>query len=216
MALPLNLLTHAEVQVHGLVSAAGVNSKNALFTFHYRRLAVINPCSETALDTIFQSTVAVPLFLALNNRILQKGNTVRFMDDPTRISQPVNHALVGGVSGDSMPTSNMVSTLYRSALRGKSYRGGNRFFPVSESDTTAATADILNAGSIALWAAFLAAVVTPLVDATSNTWVLCVYSRFLSKPTLLPQATIITNDVQTALLNKTVRKSKRRAQVSSY
>src|ERR1700722_1153087 len=201
MPLPNNALTHAEVRVFGTVAAAGVLPKQAIFSFHYRRTATSVNATESALDTIFQANIAVPLFLALNVRILQTFNTVRFMDDPTRQLLQVSHALAGAVTGDSMPTANGVSLLYRTAYRGKSGRGANRFFPISESDTTSATADELNAGSQALWATFIAAFITPLTDSTGNTWVPCVYARFLSQPKLIPQATIITNDITAVLLN---------------
>jgi hypothetical protein len=216
MPLPNSALTHAEIQVHGLVSANGVQSKNALFTFHYRRTASSGALTELALDTIFQSNVAAPLFLALNNRITQKFNTVRFMDDPTRLFTQVSHALVGNVAGDSMPTANGVYILYRTALRGKRYRGSNRFWPISEADTTAGTADILNAASLALWATFIAAYMTPLTDANGQVWVPCVYSRAGSLPQQLPQAQIVTNDITTALIDKTVRQWKRHKQAAAY
>src|SRR5580692_8672858 len=182
MAVPVAQLTHAEIQIHANVAAAGGNAKKAQFSFHYRRTGTAVACTEAALDTVFQANVATPLFLALNNRITQAFNTVRFMDDFTRPLLQVSHALAGAVTGDSMPTVNGVTILYRTSLRGKSYRGSNRFWPISESDTTAATADLLNAGAQALWATFIAAYSTPLTDSTGNTWNPCVYSRALSQP----------------------------------
>jgi hypothetical protein len=216
MSVANNLLTHAEIRVIGQCNAAGLQAKPFNFSFHYRRIATAVNCTEVALDTIFQANVAVPLFLALNNRALQAYNTVRFMDDPTRQLVQTSHALAGAVAGDSMPTSQMACILYRTNYRGKSGRGANRFFPISEADTTAATADELNAASQALWATFIAAYLTPLTDSTGNTWNPCVYARAQSLPTLLPIAAIVTNDIISALLNKTVRINKRRKQLSNY
>jgi len=216
MSLANALLTHAEVQVHGVCAAAGNQPKNTLFSFHYRRTGTVLTPDETKLESVFQTDIVVPLSLALNNRWTQQFNSVRFMDDPTRIAYQLNHAAVGAIAGDSMPSTLGVSTLYRTSLRGKSYRGGNKFFPISEADTTAATADQLNAASQALWATFLAAFILPLTDGNGNIWVPCVYSRKLSLPTQLPQAQIVTTDIASVLLNKTIRKRNRHGQPSIY
>jgi hypothetical protein len=216
MALGNNLLTNVEIKVSSIVSSNGVASKNALPTFHYIRTPPTAVASEALLEALFQSDVVVPLFAALNNRITQSNNTVRFMNDPTRVAYTAPHAAVGQVAGDSMPTANMACILYRTALRGKSFRGAHRFFPISEADTTSPNADILNAASIALWGAFVTAFLTPLVDSNGNTYTPAVYSRVLSKPTLLPQAVITMTPILTGLINKTVRESKKRKQASKF
>lgn len=215
MPIPANQITVAEVQMQGNVAAGGSNNRAADFVFHFRRTSVTAPVTKTALETIFQSQIALPIVAALNARFQQTANTVRWVNDALDAPVPVSRAVVGGVAGDGMPTTQSVFILMRTGLRGRSFRGSKHFFPLSEADTTTPNADILNAAALALWATAITAMGTPMVDANGNTWVLTILSRKLSKLTANP-TTVVTNDVTLLLLNKRIGKMRHRAVKSVY
>jgi len=209
MPIPANQVTHAQVIVYGGRSSQGSTTINTVNIFNFRRTSVVNPLSKTDLDTIFQSTIGDKIVLALNNTWSQAYNTVRWLNDAQ--DPPVNftHVNAGAVTGDSMSSVAAVSILYRTALRGRSYKGGNHFGPLSESNSTAGTADILNAGAITLFGAVITGLGTPLVDASGNTWLLSIVSRKLS--TLHKNPTVVSaNDVTNILLNKRIGRLIRR------
>jgi len=210
-----NKKLHAEIIVYGRTASGGSGIIRTVNTFHYRRNAVVVALDKAALDAAFQTAIVVPMAAALNNRWTQDFNTVRMINDP--LDPPANfaHAAVGGVAGDSMPTLNAAYVLMRTPFRGKSYRGFKRFGPLNEADTTAATDDIFNAAAIARYATLRTAMITPIVDATPNTWTLEVVSRILSNFDVTP-CVIESADVSEILLNKRVTRSKRREVASSY
>lgn len=215
MSVPDAQLLHAEVIVYGHVASGGSSTIRTVNTFHYRRQAVVVPASKAALDTIFQANIVTPMAALLNNRWTQDFNTVRFINDPT--DPPVNfpHAAVGAIAGDSMPTVNNAYVLFRTALRGKSFRGFKRLGPLSESDTTAAFEDVFNAAAIARYTTLRTALALLLVDASPNSWSLEIVSRFLSNFLVTP-CTIVAADVDQILLNKRITRSKRREVKSVY
>lgn len=216
MPIASNLISHAEIIMGGLISAGGSNSVNTQFVFHYRRPAVVNPLSKAALATAFQAAVGPSIIAMLNARWSEKYVSVRWMDDPLDQAVPFANVNPGAIAGDSLATHLAVFVLYRTGLKGRSYRGGKHFGPFSESDTTAGGDDILNAAAIARLATTILALAAPVVDSGPNTWNPCVYARILSSPLLSPVATIITNDVATVLFNKRLGNMKRRQVKSVY
>jgi hypothetical protein len=206
---------HAEIIVYGRTASGGGGVIRTVTTFHYRRNAVVVTLDKTMLDTAFQTAIVVPMAAALNNRWTQDYNTVRMINDPLDVATLFPHAAVGGVAGDSMPTLNAAYVLMRTAFRGKSYRGFKRFGPLNEADTTAATDDIFNAAAIARYATLRTAMITPIVDASPNTWTLEVVSRLLSNFDVTP-CRVESADVNEIILNKRITRSKRREVASVY
>ena len=153
MSIPAGEQLTVEIVLQGNIAAAGSNSRATANIFHYTRPASANPVSKVNLDTIFQSAIVVPLGLALNHRWLQSQNTLRIIDDPTDPPVAFAHAVAGNVAGDSMPSYASVYLAMKTGKKGRRYRGSKHFGPLSESDTTTATDDILNAASIVLWTA---------------------------------------------------------------
>lgn len=216
MPLPANLLTVAEVKIFGKMASGGSTTKNTVNTLHFRRTSVVNPISEVHIDTAFQAAIAAKVLLALNNRWAQTFNTVRLINDPTRVPVQVSHANPGAVAGDSMPSFNYAYTLIRSQFRGKSFKGNLKLGPLSESNTTAGTDDILNAGAITLFGNVGAAILAGFTDADGNVWVSVVFSRTLSNLTIIPAAIVTTVDTVSTLLNKRIGRMKRRESSSAY
>lgn len=215
MPIPANQITHCEIQVFGEASSAGSSAKRFDFTFHYRRTAVVLPLVKGDIDTAFQAAIVVPLGAALNNRYTQTRNTVRFINDALDAPTDFSHAVVGAVAGDSMAVACAAYFLLKTGLRGKSYRGGKHFGPMSEADTTAATADIFNAAALARFATLSAAMLTGFTDAGGNIWIPSVLSRKKSKLKTNP-TTVVANDVVSILPNKRVGWMRHRRVESVY
>jgi len=215
MPIADNKRLHYEIITYGTVASGGSSVIHTVTTFHYRRNAVVVPADKAALDTAFQAAIIVPLGALLNNRWTQQYNTVRCINDP--LDSPTNfpHAVVGAIAGDSMPSFACGYLLLRTQYRGKSYRGFKRIGPHSEADATAALEDVFNAACIARYTTLRTAMITPLVDATPNTWTLEVVSRLLSNFDATP-CVIESADVSEIILNKRITRSKRREAVSSY
>jgi len=216
MAIANNLQTHAHVQMNGVVAAGGSNSRFFSYQFYFRRTSTTAAFVHSVIETAFQSSVAVPVMAALNARGQQTNNAVRCLNDPQDPFRFAARTVAGGVSGESMTTINSVFVLLRTNTRGRSYLGKKHFFPLSESDTTLSTADLLNPTSQALWATAVAAIAAGFTDGLGNPWIPVVYSRKLSKPALLPVATIVSADVTQVLLNKRIGRMGHREVKSVY
>jgi len=215
MAIPANQIIHAEIACKGLITAGGSNSINTQFLFQYRRTSVVNVPDKAALDTAFQAGPVAKIILALNARWSQQTNEVRWLNDALDQAVPFTHVNVGAIAGDAMPSHVAVFMLFRTGIKGRSYRGGKHFGPFSESDATAGGDDVLNAAAIVRVQAIATALATPLTDANGNVWNLCVFSRSLS--TLSPNPTdIVANDVTTILFNKRLGNMRSRQVKSVY
>lgn len=215
MPIPANQITHVEVFAKMIATSGGSNNRNLSPVFVYRRTSTVNPVTKAAFESVFQSTVCIPLLAALNNRVTQVANDVRWVNDALDAPVPVARAVVGGVAGDSMAMQAAVYVLFRTGLRGKSYRGSKHFGVISEADTTAPDSDILNAAALARFATLVTALGTPLVDANGNTWVPSILSRIQSKLVKNP-TDVKANDVSLVLLNKRIGRMSRREVKSVY
>jgi len=215
MPIPLNQVLTIEAIVYGKIDAGGSTTVNTVTVFHYKRNAVVTNPTKLAFDTVFQSDIVEPMAACLNERWNQLFNTIRFIDDATDPPGQFSHAEPGGVAGDGMSSLAAAFTLFRTALRGRNFRGSKHFGPLSEADATAPDSDILNAAALARFATLDAALIAPLTDATPNTWTLQILSRSLSKLTKNP-TTVITNQVTAILQNKRIGRMRRREVRSVY
>jgi len=215
MAISLNQVTVAEVSMKGLISAGGSNTVNTDFVFHYKRAATAVDPTKAALDTAFQAGHAASIIAALNARWSQKTNEVRWVNDALDAPTPFAHVNAGAIAGDSLASHCAVFMLFRTGIRGRSYRGGKHYGPFSEADVTTAGDDILNAAAITRVSAIATALAATLTDSTGNIWSLCVLSRRLSVLTPNP-TTVVSNNVVTILYNKRIANMKRRQVKSVY
>lgn len=215
MPIPSSSIRHIEIQANGLVSAAGSNAKKSVSVFNFRRTATANPVSKANIESAFQTAIMIPITNALNVRYAQTFNTVRFIDDALDAPSQVTRAVAGAIAGDSLSTICMAFLLFRTGLRGKSYRGAKKLFPFSESDTTGATADLWNAGALGRLAAINTAILAGFTDANGNVWVPEIVSRKLSTLTSNP-TTIVANDITSALVNKRIGRMTKREVISVY
>lgn len=215
MPIPSNLIEHVTIQMKGQASAEGSNDKNTLFTFNFRRTAIVNPLSKTNIEAAFQAGNGTNIPAALNNRWTHLLTSVRFPDDALDSNVDFVHSTAGGISGDTMPMHNAAFLLFRTALRGKSYRGGKHFGPLSESDTTGGSGDLLNSGAVGRFQAIGVGLLAGFTDSDGNVWVLEIISTTLSQLTVNP--TVVTaNDVTQILVNTRVGRMRRREVKSVY
>jgi hypothetical protein len=192
-----------QVQIFGTIAGGGAKAVNTVNTLHYRRAAIVNPVSEANFLTAWSTAVQGVLLLALNNKWTWNTTKVRCLNDATDIGVEVAVGLPGLVAGDQMPDVNAVFIYHQAPFRGKSYKGSIHFGPLSESDTTSATENILNAAAITRWTNVFNAYKGPITDASPNTFNLETFSRIKSKIDVNP--TIVTaTPVGTCLLNKRI------------
>jgi hypothetical protein len=203
MPIPATSISTVQVNVIGRIAAAGGNVIPTNFGFVFSRTSTVPPLVKSQIDTAFQAAIVVDIGAALNIRWLQQYNTVRYADDAQDAPVQFNHAVAGAVTGDSMPSFSTAYVLFRTGLRGKFYRGSKHFAPLSESDTTTGTDDILNAAAIARWATVRTDLLAGFTDASANVWRFVVLSKTLSQLIVNP-TTVVTNVVTEALLNKRI------------
>lgn len=207
MGIPANQLITAEIIVSGrMLTGGGGSLPPSINVFHFRRTAVINNVSKAALNTIFQTTIIVPLLAAMNARYTPGSLTIRMIEDATDFPTPFSVAGAGAIATDGAPSDTAVYYLLRTLTRGKSYRGSKHFGPLSEVDTTN---DILTGAGLARWQTLQTALAASMTDATPNTWVPVVLSRKLSQLKTNP-TTVTTTDVSSVLLDLNVGTMRRR------
>jgi len=215
MPIAPGLITHVELVMRGLIAAGGSDSIRTDTTFHYRRTNNALAIDKAAFNTVWQAGPGAAILAALNNRWSQTLNDVRWLDDIEDPYESLTESHPGGVAGDGLASYTFIYMLYRTAKRGKSYRGNNKFGPLSEADATAAGDDILNAAATTRFNAVKTALLASLTDAIGNVWDLEVVSRKKSNFTVQP-ATIVANDVNGIFLNKRISETKRRKVSSVY
>jgi hypothetical protein len=205
----------AEIQMKGIVASAGSSSHASDLVFHFRRTATVNPWIPTAIDTAFQAAIAAAIAAALNNRYTQSMNTIRCVDDAYNAETFVSHAAVGAIAGDSMAMHNSAYMLCKTGFRGGSYRGNKKFFPLSESDSTAATADLLNAAALVRFGTIATALLAGFTDANGNIFEFGVLSRLTSVLKTNP-TTVNWTKVTSIAMNQRIGRVKKREAVSVY
>src|SRR6266404_1990910 len=215
MPIPASSISMAEIRVFGNIASGGVQTKPTNWGFYYKRTSTVPAILKAQIDTAFQAAVVVDLGLALNVRWLQAYNTIRYIDDAQDAPSQHNHAVAGAVAGDGMPSFNTAFLLFRTGLRGKSYRGSKHFAPLSEADTTIGTDDILNAAALTRFGTVKTDLLAGFTDASGNVWQLQVFAKTLSQ-ILTNATTVVSNTVNAILINKRIGRMKRREVKSSY
>jgi hypothetical protein len=202
MPIPANQMVDWEVIVNGTAAAAGSNSRPVAIVFHFRRTTLTTAVNPANLKTAFVTAIATPIAAALNIRFTGQNVSVRCINDATYAPIFFTFTTPGVITGDSMSTTLSAYILLRTGLRGKSYRGSKHLFPLSESDTTVAGDDVLNAAALARMATIAAAILAGFTDSDGNVWISTVLSKVLSKLTKNP-TTVTANPVtQTAVAKR--------------
>lgn len=206
MPIPASSMLQFQIVVQGVSAAAGSNAKSTYNVFNYRRTSGINPITKAALNTAFQTGVIAPLLLAMNVRYSPTSLTIRCLNDALDAPQLFTAAGSGAIATDSGPNNEAVYFLFRTALRGRNYRGSKHFSPMSEIDTTG---DVLTGAGLTRWQTVGTALAANLTDANGNIWVPQVLSTTLSQLTINP-VNVVANDVIQVLLDLNIGTMRRR------
>ena len=212
MPIPLNQVRVAEIVMRGQIAAGGSDAVNTAFVFHYRRNTVSVDPVKASLEAIFNTQVAAKIALALNVGWSASLHDVRWLNDAEDPYQSINATEVGAITGDRLPSDDAVFFLFRTALRGRRFKGAKHLAPFSESDIGD---DVLNAGAITRCTTIITNLLNPLTDSTGNVWNYCILSRRNSQLKTNP-TTVSTNDVTQGLLNKRIGTMIRRKVRSVY
>ena len=212
MPIPLAQVTVAEIITRGLIAAGGSNAVRTNFVFHYRRLATAVDPTKAALTAIFRSTVVAPIAAALNVDWAASVHDVRWLNDATDPYLSTTGTEVGAVTGDRLQTFAAAFILLRTGLRGRNFKGGKHFGPMSESDIGD---DIFNATAMGRLTDIATAMGTTLTDTTGNQWKLTLLSRSLSQLVTNP-TTVVTNDVVQLLPRESIGTMRGRRVESVY
>jgi hypothetical protein len=205
-----------QINMKGISASQGSTSHNADFVFFFSRplgAAIAQP-NPVTMEGLFQTNIAIPITNALNARYTQSGNEVRFLDDALNATTLVPRALPGAIAGDSLPQHMTAYMLLKTAFRGKSFRGNKKFFPLSESDTTAGTADLLNVAALARWLTVANAILAGFTLA-GDLWLPQIFSRINSQVKVNPTQVQVV-PVVTILTNKRIGRMKKREAGSVY
>lgn len=207
MALPANQQINFEVLVRGSVSALGSSVTKAYSVFHYKRRTTTVAATKAALNTAFQAGPLASLLAAANARYSPTTVSIRCVDDALDPYTDFAAAGAGAIATDMLPTTMSVYMLLRTGIRGRNYQGSKHFGAASEIDTIG---DVLSGAGLTRWQALQTALATALVDATPNTWDLCVLSRKLSVLGPTNPTTIVMNAVTQVILDTDVGTMRRR------
>lgn len=212
MPIPLNQVRVAEIVVRGQITAGGSDAVNTAFVFHYRRNTVSVDPVKTALNTAFTAGPAAAIAAALNEGWEASLHDIRWLNDAEDPYLSITATEVGAITGDRLPSDDAVFLLFRTALRGRTFKGGKHLAPFSESDIGD---DILNGAAVTRCNTIITSLLTPLTDSTGNVWNFTILSRKLSQLRVNP-TTVTVNDVTQGLVNQRIGTMIRRKVRSVY
>lgn len=199
----LSILTEA----HAL-STGEPRTKSVQNLYCFRRSILGGAPSKTAAVTAFKTSVQVPLLACLSVSYVGDYTHVRWLDDPLDPYTTAANSVVGGVSGDSLPSLNNVYIELGSGYRGRSNRGAKHYGPIGESSTVL---DHLSAGSLTDWATFTTAFLAGFTAADGYYYTPFLVSQL--KSTFNPTtATVVGVDITTCAVRTVLGMMRRRAE----
>lgn len=178
-----------DLQIAGTVSAKGSQTYHVTTAFKYRRNANSAPLTKPSIAAAFQTTLVTEFAALLNESYTMDFIRTRFMEDPTdpyMDTVPAGPPVVGGIVGDRISPSIVSFFLKKTAYRGKHYRGRMFLSPMSESDTTAATADLWNAACLTRLNALAFKMNDTFTDVDGNVWAPIVVQNSLIDKSVIP------------------------------
>lgn len=208
----------AEIVIAGTIAPKGSRTYVTSTTFRYRRNTGVPALNKTDIAAAFQTLLGAAFSAVLNESWTWDFIRVRFMEDPSDPYLdvvPVGAPIVGGVAGDRLPPDNTAFLLAKSAYRGKHYRNGRFLSPMSEADTTAATADLWNAACQARLATLTALLDNAFIDTAGNVWTPIIAQISLMDKTIIPYIIPYAPIVE-GVARKSIGRFKRRAPSTVY
>lgn len=206
---PLVVTPVYSARILGTMLAAGSNSRPAGNTLYYRLSTQVVPPTKAAFNTIFQTTVIVPLLAATNLRYTPNTIAVRNIADASDPEVTFAAAGAGAIATDSEPSDDAVVVCLQSIARGAQGRCYKHFAGSSEVDTTG---DVLVGAGLARWQAVRDGCIAAMVDALGNIWtpfVRCNFGAQYSTPPIVVRGYDCVNKyLQTVVGTMRKRKAK--------
>lgn len=183
------------------------NTKRIQNLYAFRRTVLGGAPSKAAAVTAFLTAIQVPLLACLSVSYEGDYTNVRWIDDPLDPYLTAANSVVGGVTGDSLPSAINAYVELGSGYRGSSNRGSKFYGPIGESSTVLSR---LSAGALADWATFCAALVGGFTASDGFVYVPFIVSTKHStfNPTT---ATVVGVDCTTAAVRTLLGSMKRRS-----
>lgn len=200
MSLPVPITNVVEISVQGAVTETGGTSKNIFNIFHYYQNP--NQPSPPSAATVANAFIAGPwagVLALLSIGYVGVQTVARYLDSSLNQYVTANAPGTGALALPRQPAQQAVVALFRTAIRGKSFRGSKHFGPLA---TAAVTGDEIAAASVAAWQAAMTALCNN-ITAGGQTYTPCVVSKTLSQLRVDP-VTIYGAAKLTALTNKTI------------
>lgn len=215
MSIPANQQLTVEIVKTGVVAAAGSNSKSSVQVLHFTRPSSSVAINKSQVQTAFHTAIGALVWPCLSVRYTEQNESVRIVDDALDAPVFFSQAHAGGIAGDSMALTVSAYIKKTTGVRGKSYRGSLKMYPLGESQTTIATDDELNAGALTVFGALAAAILAGFTDAGGNVWTPVLLSRTLSQLKTNPTTVKITGITGTSV-RKTLGHMRHRQVKSVY
>lgn len=193
-----------ELKMNGVCAASSGGNKNFSFVFHYRLVTGAAPL-PSAVITQFDNLIAPGIAALLNVDWTGTTYDCRQMSDALAQYFTTVNTQVGATTGDRLPMDMAVAMLYRTLSRGRNFRGGKHFGPITEADTLK---DELTAGKLTSWQGVAAALKQDLT-VTGSTIRPIVFSPTLSQTRTNPTS-LQGDDVSNVLVNKNIGTMRRR------
>jgi len=200
MSLPTPITNVVEISVQGSVLETGGTTRNVFNIFHYYQNP--NQPSPPSAITVANAFIAGPwaaVLALLSIGYVGVQTVARYLDSANNAYSAGNPPGTGALALPRQPAQQAVVALFRTAIRGKSFRGSKHFGPLA---TAAVTGDEIAAASVAAWQAAMTGLVAN-ITAGGQTYTPCVVSKTLSQLRVDP-TTIIGAAKLTALTNKTI------------
>lgn len=195
-----------EIAHVGTVAAGGGATRNFANVYHFRRTSIGGAYDNVVIANEFIAAMVPTICAALSADYTTIAVTARCLDDALDPGGTVTDATAGAIAGQRLPDYVAAVLIFRTALRGRNYRGRKHYGPIVEADTTG---DVLTAGAITRMGNISTALSGGMTDANANTWVQCVVSKTLSQLATNPTNVVYANVNQT-LVNHTVGTLRRR------
>ena len=215
MGIPAAQQLVVDVSMGGVVTAGGSNNRVVTQHFYYQRPVSSVAINKSSVAAAFSGTTTTLLLAALNVRYSQTVLGVRCLNDAQDPYLETPETGVGAITGDSMPTFCSAYALMRTGQRGKAYRGSKHLFPLSESDTTTGSDDLLNAAALTRFNAWLTAWLAGFTDGAGNVWTPVLFQKTSSQTRTNPTTVNVVAITQLEM-RKSIGRMKRREVHSVY
>lgn len=200
MSLPTPLTNVVEISVQGSVVETGGTTRNIFNIFHYyQNPNQPSPPSAVVVANAFIAGPWAAILALLSIGYVGVQTLSRYLDSSANAFNTANPPGTGAVILPRQPAQQAVVGFFRSAIRGKSFRGSKHFGPLA---TSQVTGDEIAPASVAAWQAANTGLVAN-ITAGGQTYTPCVVSKTLSQLRTDP-TTIYGAALLTGLTNKTI------------